>query len=153
MSTNYAYRGAYALIELHDVHLREFVETWRQAKMADITLPQTDDPNYRSMETLLSHVFRAARGYMTWACEKLELPDPEIRKTPEADELEVALEDYMEHLLERYRLPLADVPPDKFHRPSYESRWKVEYSIDAMLEHAAMHPLRHRYQLEALLGG
>ncbi len=27
----------------------------------------------------------------------------------------------------------------------------VEYSIDSMLEHAVMHPLRHRFQLEELI--
>ena len=42
-------------------------------------LPKTDDPAYESLDTLLHHVFRAARGYMTWMCEVLELPDPEMQ--------------------------------------------------------------------------
>ena len=32
---------------------------------------------------LLNHALRAARGYMVWMCEKLELPDPEIEPPPE----------------------------------------------------------------------
>ena len=85
----HAYGGARALISLHEIHLREFVDTWRQAKAAKVNLPQTDNPNYESLEALLFHVFRAARGYMTWACERLELPDPEIRSTPEPSELSI----------------------------------------------------------------
>jgi uncharacterized damage-inducible protein DinB len=27
----------------------------------------------------------------------------------------------------------------------------VSYSVDAMLEHAVMHPVRHRFQIEAWL--
>ena len=34
---------------------------------------------------------------------------------------------------------------------TYTSRWKVEYCIDAMLEHAVMHPIRHEFQLSNLL--
>ena len=37
--------------------------------------------------------------------------------------------------------------------PDKESvtRWGSPYSINAMLEHAVMHPIRHRFQLENLL--
>jgi len=37
--------------------------------------------------------------------------------------------------------------------PAYPSRWGTPYSIDAMLEHAVMHPIRHAYQLEKLMAG
>ena len=49
-----------------------------------VGLPQTHDPAYASLDTLLRHVLGAARGYMTVMCEVLELPDPEIRATPDA---------------------------------------------------------------------
>ena len=41
--------------------------------------------------------------------------------------------------------------PERFDE-EHLSRWKVTYCIDGMLEHAVMHPIRHRVQLEALLG-
>ena len=66
--------GARALVILHERRLRSFVEVWRQAKAADLKLPVTDDSDYESLETLLVHVVRAARGYMVWMCESLELP-------------------------------------------------------------------------------
>ena len=76
----YRYGAARTMVFLHGQYLQEFLEVWQQAKASKIGLPQTDDPNYVSMETLLNHVLRAARHYMIWMCEKLALPDPEINK-------------------------------------------------------------------------
>ena len=95
---------------------------------------------------------RAARGYMTWMCGVLELPDPGIRPTPEADVIEAEADAYVAQLLEHWRTPLAGINEEKFFRPEYTSRWKVSYCIDAMLEHAVMHPILHRFQLLELMG-
>jgi len=40
-----------------------------------------------------------------------------------------------------------------FDRPEHESRWGVKDYVDAMLEHAVMHPIRHAFQLEGWLAG
>ena len=145
--------GARALVLLHDRHLRSCVDTWFEAKAAGVTLPDTRDPSYESMEEVLRHVLRAARGYMTWICEKLELPDPGIEPTPEADAIAAEARDYMEHVLERWRTPLAGVTDEQLDRGIYTSRWGTEYCIDAMLEHAVMHPIRHEFQLRKLMDG
>jgi hypothetical protein len=89
---------------------------------------------------------------MTWMCEKLELPDPEIRVAPEAALLAQDPNSYMEHALEKWRTPLLEVGDDRLEAPEYPSRWQTRYCIDAMLEHAVMHPIRHAFQLEELMG-
>ncbi len=148
---DYQYRGARALVLLHEKHLLSFLETWKQAKRAGVVLPETEDPDYESMETLLTHVLGAARGYMVWICEQLGLPDPEIQPAPTANEVTASAETYVKHLSERWRVPLAEIPEELFHEPSYKSRWGVEYCVDAMLEHAVMHPIRHEFQLKEAL--
>lgn len=145
------YPGARTLVILHDEQLRAFVDTWKQAAAAKVRLPQTQDPSYQSHEHLLRHVIAAARSYMTWMCECLKLPKPEIESVPQPQELRSNLDRYIEHLLERWRTPLVDVPESAFEHPTYQSRWNVHYCIDAMLEHAVMHPIRHRFQLQNLL--
>ena len=47
--------------------------------------------------------------------------------------------------------PLQEIEEKHFHSPCYQSRWGVDYCIDAMLEHAVMHPIRHVFQLEELM--
>jgi hypothetical protein len=149
---SYQSRAVRAMVLLHDEHLRRFFRTWQRARTASVTLPPTDDPAYESLDTLGRHVLGAARGYMVWICEMLQLPDPGIRVAPDAAVLSQEAETYMEHVLECWRAPLRDVRDDQLETPEYPSRWKTLYSIDAMLEHAVMHPIRHAFQLEELMG-
>jgi hypothetical protein len=60
-------------------------------------------------------------------------------------------DDYMEHVLERWRAPLREVSNEQLETPEYPSPWRTRYSIDAMLEHAVMHPIRHAFQLDELI--
>jgi uncharacterized damage-inducible protein DinB len=148
--TDYTYRGARALVILHERAMRELLPVWRRAKAAGVTLPATDDPCYASLETLLHHALSAARGYMTWLCEKLGLPEPGIDAAPEASRVAQEADRYLDHVLERWRLPLVAVS-EKHLSAIHTTRWGEQMSCEGMLEHAVMHPLRHRFQLEELL--
>jgi hypothetical protein len=147
----YRSRAARALVLLHEEHLRRFLATWKDATVAKVVLPSTADPNYASLDVLGRHVLGAAGGYMIWICEMLKLPDPGIRPAPDTAVLSKEAENYMEHVLERWCLPLQDVPDERLDTPEYPSKWQTLYSIDSMLEHAVMHPIRHRFQLEELM--
>jgi len=153
MSSNpqYRSRAVRALVLLHEEHLRRFVHTWRLALARSVSLPPTDDPNYASLEALGRHVLSAASGYMIWMCEVLALPDPGIRSAPDASAIVHDADDYLEHVLERWRAPLREVSNERLETPEYPSRWQTRYSIDSMLEHAVMHPIRHAFQLDGLL--
>jgi hypothetical protein len=153
MSSNLPYRSraVRALVILHEEHLRRFVRTWRLALTNSVSLPPTKDPAYASLGALGQHVLWAAANYMVWMCEKLTLPDPGIRSAPDAAAMVRDADDYMEHVLERWRAPLREVPNEKLETPEYPSRWQTRYCIDSMLEHAVMHPIRHAFQLDELL--
>ncbi len=151
LDLTYRSRAVRALVLLHEEHLRHFLVIWKQARDTPVVLPKTDDPAYASLETLLRHVLGAARGYMTWMCEVLKLADPQIRVPPEAAVLSAEGDGYLEHVLERWRTPLKDLEDELLETPEYPSRWQTRYCIDAMLEHAVMHPIRHAFQLEELM--
>jgi hypothetical protein len=139
------------MVILHELQLRQFLKVWKTASARRVQLPETSDPDYESLDTLLRHVFRWARRYMIWMCDKLELADPEIRPPPDPGTIGTQCDDYLEHILEQWHTPLAPVPEERFHRPQYQAPWNVSYCVDAMLEHAVMHPLRHRFQLRELM--
>ena len=148
--TDYLDRGARALVLLHERSMRAYLATWRKAVKAGVKLPETKDASYASLQTLLFHGLRAARGYMTWMCEQLGLPDPGIEPPPTADKVEAEADRYLAQLLERWRVPLAKVESSRFEE-SHKTNWGEMLSIEAMLEHAVMHPQRHQFQLEELL--
>ena len=147
----YRSRAVRAMVLLHEEYLRRFVHVWRLALESSVSLPPTNDPAYVSLEALGRHVLSSAGGYMIWMCGMLALPDPGIRSAPDASAIVQEADDYMEHVLERWRTPLIEVSDDRLETPEYPSRWKTRYCIDAMLEHAVMHPIRHAFQLDELL--
>lgn len=150
-NVDYKYNGAKALVALQEEKLRSFLTCWRIAKELNISLPETDDKDYQSLETLLFHVLRASRGYLNWICENLKLQDPAIDPIPKLEVIEEKAGEYLEYLLNKWKHPLKDLDEKVFHENTYKSRWGVEYCIDAMLEHAVMHPIRHEYQLNNLI--
>jgi hypothetical protein len=149
----FRYTGARVLVVLHDEQMRRFLEIWRLAKRSGTRFPRSGKPDYVSYEALLRHVFRWARTYLHWICGQLGLSDPDVKSLPETDVIESEADSYLEVLLNAWKSPLHNVEKERFFKPEYLSPWGVNYSIEAMLEHAVMHPFRHRYQLEELLGG
>ena len=146
----YQYGAARTMVHLHGQYLADFVAVWRQAKQANLPLPTTDDPNYVSLEMLLRHALSAAGGYMIWMCKQLELPNPEIKPVPALAVIAQEADGYVTHLIDRWAKPLAEVEEERF-GSEHTSNWGATYSIDAMLEHAVMHTILHRVQLEELL--
>jgi len=148
----YRSRAVRALARLHEEHLRRFVQTWQLAVAASVSLPATADPSYSSPAALGRHVLSAAGGYLVWICEVLTLPNPEVRPAPGAAAIVQEADGYLEHVLERWRVgPLREISDEQLEAPEYPSRWGTRYSIDSMLEHAVMHPIRHAFQLDELL--
>lgn len=147
----YRYGAVRTMVDLHGKYLQEFLDVWKQAKIVDISLPETDHPGYVSMDALLSHAFRAARSYMIWMCNQLELSDPEIQQVPPLNEIEAKADDYLAHLIQQWRTPLAEVEEVRFENQEYKSNWGTLYSIESMIEHAVLHPVLHRVQLLELM--
>ncbi|GGL74487.1 hypothetical protein GCM10010840_10750 [Deinococcus aerolatus] len=146
---SYLSRAARALVLLHEEKMREFLEVWRQAEAANVRLPATPDAHYQSLQHLLRHVLHSSGQYMVRMCAHLGLPDPQVEAVPEIGDVEAQAQDYLDRLLRWWRVPLAaaenaDMEPERY-TPG------MHYWIDAMLEHAVMHPVRHSFQLRELL--
>ncbi len=145
------YSGAAALTSLHERHLREFLATWRAAAEQGVELPSTDDPNYASMDTLLAHVLGCAARYLNWICQQLELPARVAEDRPAPEGLAARADAYLESVLEAWSRPLDGLTEERAYAPAHTSRWGPPYCLDAMLEHAVMHPIRHSHQLRRLM--
>src|ERR1035438_284277 len=146
MSSNLPYRSraVRAMVLLHEEHLRRFVHTWRLALATSVSLPPTDDPAYASLGALGRHVLGAAGGYMVWMCEVLTLPDPGIRSAPDVAAMVRDADDYLEHVLERWRTPLREVPDERLetHRVPIAMADALLYRLDVGARCHASHPPR-----------
>ncbi len=148
---DYAYRGARALVVLHEKELRAFVPVWRRFAASGLPLPETDDTDYLSNEHLLLHVLRASGRYLTWICRQLEIPDPGVPEAPAVEEVAERAQEFLEEVLDRWRVALRGVEPSRMEDRAYVSNWGARMTIESMLEHAVMHPIRHTFQLEELM--
>lgn len=152
-TATFASAGVRALVGLHDRELKHFLDVWRRADAEGLSLPETDDPSYASRETLLVHVLACAAGYLVWICEQRGKQPPALDRTPDPEGFGARADEYLANVLAAWPKSLSDLTEAEADGPAYDSRWGVPYCLDAMLEHAVMHPVRHSHQLEALMAG
>jgi uncharacterized damage-inducible protein DinB len=139
-------------VELHEVELRRFLDTWERFHASGAPLPVTGDPAYQSPDHLKGHVLRAARNYLTWIGECVKRPATDVDL--DADFLSVAQKGraFMEEVLAAWRRHLASLDDQELAPDTHVARWGQAYTVEQMLEHAVVHPMRHRIQLERLMG-
>ena len=145
-------RAVASLVELHSVELRSFLETWKRFRASGKPMPEArGDADYESPERLVSHVQAAARSYMLWIWEMLEQPIEGLPRIRDAAVIMPELEKFQADTLagwEKYGALLTD---EQLAPKQYVSRWGEPHTIEQMLEHAVVHPMRHRRQLQRIL--
>ena len=150
--TEFKSRAVRSLVELHEIEMRRFLETWARFVASGAPMPEArGDADYQSRDHLVAHVVRAARNYLTWIGEQLGRPVKDVDM--ETDSLKIAprFNEFIEGILAAWRRHLPAVEDAELEPATYKSRWGVLFSIESMLEHAVVHPMRHRYQLEKIL--
>jgi len=138
-------------VELHETELKRFYEVWETFRASGTPLPQTDDPSYESAEHLGGHVLRAARGYLTWIGEFVNRPVADVDLDADAASIARKGRVFVDEVLAAWRRHLALVEDRELAPVTRKSRWGEDYNIEQMLEHAVVHPMRHRIQLERLV--
>jgi hypothetical protein len=147
-------RGVRALVVLQMNEMRRLFEVWEEAKRIGVQLPATQDADYQSIDLLMRHPLRSCRGYLTWLCETLGRPDPNIPGPPDAADVSnagAAYLDVLERAWHEHTAWMTNETLDSFE--IHTARWGQPMTIEAMFEHALAHPMRHRFQLEELIRG
>ena len=147
-------RGVRSLVELHQQELQDFVPTWRRFVASAKPMPEAHgDAAYESPERLVAHVQGAARSYLLWIFEALERPIEGLPLIRDAGVIVPRLDAFMAETLDGWRRHLAALEDDQLSPRQYLSRWGEPHTIEQMLEHAVVHPMRHRIQLERIIAG
>ena len=145
-------RGVRALVLLQMAEMRTLFAVWKKAKRAGVKLPKTDDPSYKSLDTLMFHPLRSCRGYLTWTCETLGRGTPKIPDPPAPEDVLAKGGKYLDTLEAAWQKHAAFLTNEDLDSNTvHKTRWGSPITIEAMMEHALAHPMRHRIQLEELL--
>jgi uncharacterized damage-inducible protein DinB len=113
---------------------------------------ETSDADCRSIQTILAHVVGSGFSYAgmlrtAWGVERIP-PPRETFSRGEARGRVAAMLDYTQATLDgRWEIPEAEATALQI-----RSRWGPVYDLEQLLEHAIVHVLRHRRQIERFLG-
>jgi uncharacterized damage-inducible protein DinB len=134
------------------LELTRLVEQIPDDDFTRIVDSQTKDEDCRSVQTIMSHVVRAGYGYADYIREQLSIastrPQPKLLSCQESlEQLEAALRYTIETLEGRWEMSAEEISGIVIN-----SRWGVVYDVEGLLEHAIVHLLRHRRQIEKFIG-
>jgi uncharacterized damage-inducible protein DinB len=147
-------RAVRSLVELHEHEMRSFLGVWQRFVAANLPMPEAHgDKSYESRETLGGHVLIAARGYLTRIGEWVGRPVSDVDDAKDAKEIAARAAKFADEILAAYRRHLAAVTTEELEPQLHRTRWGDLMSVEMLLEHAVVHPMRHRIQLERILAG
>ncbi len=114
---------------------------------------ETNDPDCRSIQTIMNHVVRASYGYAILMRRQYNEPAIERKATYTVDtpalacsELDAALAYTEATLQNKWNMSFDEVLKNKI-----ETQWGQTFDFEQLLEHAIVHILRHRRQIEKFL--
>lgn len=131
--------------------LRRLVERMREEDVVRVVDPQTKDEDCRSVQTIVSHVVNAGYGYADLLRKLFSTPSTRPPKAllsrREFLERSDAVLAYTAETLEgRWRMT-----DEEISGAVINSGWGVRYDVEQLLEHAVVHVLRHRRQIEKFM--
>lgn len=132
--------------------LKEVIKTIPDHTLTVITDPHTADDNCRSVQTILSHVVSSGYGYATSIHNlhghQLARPAKTFRQTiseymEDLDQVFI----YTEKIFSAFKDDELEQTNDAL---KIKAGWGQVYDIEQMAEHAIVHILRHRRQIEKI---
>jgi methionine aminopeptidase len=153
METNSRTGAIGAILDEYEKSIRELkgvIEDITENELATIVDPDTNDPNCSSVATILTHVVRSGYSYAINIrnLKNTDLPFREkiLRNTISAYNLD--LDDVFNFTVETFA-NIDNKEMEEFdNSKKILSRWGQVYDIEQMMEHAIVHILRHRRQIE-----
>jgi len=154
---NFRNKGAIgALLDEYEkavLELNEVLDKVTTVELLTVVDAATKDPDCHSIQTILNHVVRSGYGYMTMIRNHLGEQNERVK----CESFE-QVETYQQVLLEMFAYNdkfLEDYPDVKLEQLEMDKKilvsWGQHYDIEQLLEHAIVHILRHRRQIERFL--
>jgi uncharacterized damage-inducible protein DinB len=111
---------------------------------------ETKDPDCKSIQTILSHVVCSGFGYIIYIENFVGIKKPRLEKTFHQN-----VNNYIEELNKMFEYALnffqnhTNLAIEEFdNSKKIKVNWGQHYDIEQLLEHAIVHILRHRRQIE-----
>lgn len=135
------------------LELNKTIDNISKDELILIVDKETSDPDCKSIQTILSHVIESGYGYVIIIRKNLgEVIDYKNKLFFNS------VAEYQEELLNMFQFNvqlMEDYPKIQLEEYKCENkilvRWGQRYDVEQLLEHAIVHVLRHRRQIENFL--
>jgi hypothetical protein len=132
------------------LELKNLLSIISQEEFIKIIDPYSEDEDCKSMQSIMKHVVSAAYRYADQICSFLKKPitphNYHIYNVVHAiDELENVINFTSVIVSDKYKMT-----DEEIESTEQETRWG-RYNIEMMFEHAIVHILRHRRQIEKIM--
>ena len=113
--------------------------------------PQTSDENCRSIQTIMAHVVSAGYGYADYIRQVFSSLSTRPPKRLVSHQESVAqLESMLEYTAQTLNGKW-EMTDEEIESITMNTGWGVTYDLEQLLEHAIVHLLRHRRQIEKFM--
>ena len=151
MKNNYRKGGIGAVMDVYEraaADLKKLITKISETDFVKIVDSETKDEDCRSVQTIVSHVTNSGYGYANYIRDWFSIPknSPERRLLSQNDfpaEFERMLAYTSETLVGKWEYSDEEIMEVKM-----IVRWGPQYDLEQLLEHAVVHILRHRRQIE-----
>ncbi len=153
---NFRNNGAIgALLDEYEKSLNELIETINdisEKELAEIIDVETNDEDCKSIQNILTHIVQSGYTYVVeirkWLGENVEYRNKVKFQTTE--EYKSALKEMFEFNKQLFfDYPNLELCEDDL-KKKINVRWGQNYDIEQLFEHAIVHILRHRRQIEKI---
>ena len=144
-----------ALLDEYEKSIRELQSVTGNISTNDLTTivdNKTTDANCKSIQTILAHVVSSGFSYASSICELKKMQPKRKEKI-----LRFNVEEYKEDLNEVFKFTcdtFANITENELEEPDeakkMKTSWGQSYDIEQIMEHAIVHILRHRRQIERI---
>ncbi|MFT3907784.1 MAG: DinB family protein [Ferruginibacter sp.] len=144
-----------ALLDIYQYAIEDLQQLIYDIPDADITIvidEETEDDNFRSVQTILSHVVH--QGF-TYATSIYDITGNMINRPPKI--LHNTIDEYLQDLNKVFSFTEKILKEtDDAHLEQLDNSKKIKtgwgqiYDIEQLMEHAIVHVLRHKRQLERI---
>lgn len=124
-----------------------------EAQYVQIIDTNTDDEDCRSIQTIVSHVVRSGYGYANYIRTQFGNLPAEVNPTPAHNNIPdgIAALTTMLQYTETTLQSLWNITFGEILNNTFKTRWAQVYDMEQLLEHAIVHVLRHRRQIEKFI--
>ena len=154
MTKNYRKGAVGALMDEYEraaAELKSILNKISAEDFVKIVDPDTKVEDCRSVQTIMNHVVRAGYGYSNYLRKEFGInsdnPVYQINDAPEAISHFDRMLEYTVQTLEGKW----EMPDEEMNKIKIITRWGATLDMETLLEHAIVHILRHRRQIERFL--